>query len=186
MLNESLPPGLANQVSPRALCSYAEALGWQPVPKGKRPEIAVYHRPDSRLHQVLIPVDHGLIDYGEMVADAVRRLAEYEKRPARAVLENLLLPSQGGKPPTLSAELIQSSPRALSVGHALLAADRAVLAEGTNPAESIVYIQQHQATTGQTWRIQYATPDSRDRRGGGLIVEVDAATGTVLSVLRGQ
>jgi hypothetical protein len=86
----------------------------------------------------------------------------------------------------LSIEAIQSSPRALSLGHALLAADRAVLAEGTNPDESVVFIRQEEAPAGQTWRIQYATRDTRDRRGGGLIVEVDAATGTVLSVLRGQ
>jgi hypothetical protein len=87
---------------------------------------------------------------------------------------------------TLSSEPIQWSPRALSLAHALAAADRAVLAEGTNPDESVVFIHQEEGPAGQTWRIQYATRDNRDRRGGGLIVEVDAATGNVLSVLRGQ
>jgi hypothetical protein len=92
MAREALPIDAAQQVAPRALLGYAQGLGWQAVPNGRRPEIAIYHRPDSRLHQVIIPTDPTLEDYGEAVADAVRRLAEFEKRPARKVLEHLLLP----------------------------------------------------------------------------------------------
>ena len=92
MSRETLPVDVAQQVTPRALIGYAQGLGWQAVPNGRRPEIAVYHRPDSRLHQVIIPTDPTLEDYGEAVTEAVRRLAEFEKRPAREVLDHLLLP----------------------------------------------------------------------------------------------
>ncbi len=92
MLPEILSVDAAKQVAPRSLLGYAQGLGWQAVPNGRRPEIAVYHRPDSRLHQVIIPTDPTLADYGEAVAETVRKLAEFEKRPAREVLEHLLLP----------------------------------------------------------------------------------------------
>lgn len=82
----------AKQVTPRSLLGYAQGLGWQAVPNGRRPEIAVYHRPDSRLYQVIIPTDPTLEDYGEAVAETVRKLAAFEKRPASEVLEHLLLP----------------------------------------------------------------------------------------------
>ena len=54
--------------------------------------MAVYHRPDSRADQVIVPIDTTLADYDEAVAEAVRKLAEYEKRPAREVLGHLVLP----------------------------------------------------------------------------------------------
>jgi hypothetical protein len=89
---ERLPLEAARMVTPRALLGYARGLGWQPVPNGRRSDIAVFHRPDSRLHQVIIPTDSTLADFGEAVAEAVRKLAEFEHRPALAVLEHLLLP----------------------------------------------------------------------------------------------
>src|SRR5271166_1182001 len=92
MWREPLPVDAAQQVTPRALIGYVQGLGWQATPNGRRPEIIVYHQPDSRLHQVIIPTDSTLVDYGEAVTEAVRKLAEYEKRPAREVLEQLLLP----------------------------------------------------------------------------------------------
>ncbi len=82
---------LAHLVTPPALRAYAAALGWQPV-NNRRPNVAVFHRPDSTLHQVLVPLDEGFTDYAEMVAEAVRRLAEYENRSLREVLERLVLP----------------------------------------------------------------------------------------------
>ncbi len=92
MLREILSLDAAKQVTPSSLLGYAEGLGWQAVANGRRSEIAVYHRPDSRLHQVIIPVDTTLVDYAESVAEAVRKLADFEHRPAREVLEHLLLP----------------------------------------------------------------------------------------------
>ena len=92
MSREPLPLAAARQVTPRALTGYVQGLGWQQLPNGKRPEIAIFHRPDSRLHQVIIPTDPTLADFGEAVVDAVQKLAEFERRPAREVLEHLLLP----------------------------------------------------------------------------------------------
>ncbi len=92
MSRENLPLEAAQMVTPRALTGYARGLGWQPVPNGKRTEIAVFHRPDSTLHQVIIPTDPTLDDFGEAVIEAVRKLAEFEKRPAQEVLDHLLLP----------------------------------------------------------------------------------------------
>jgi hypothetical protein len=91
MTHEPLPFDLAARVTPRALISYASALGWKPV-GGKNGTVTAYHRPDSRAHQVLIPLDEGLSDYAEMTAEAIRKLAEFEKRPDTEVLEHLLLP----------------------------------------------------------------------------------------------
>jgi hypothetical protein len=98
MYREALPLQAAAQVTPCALIGYARGLGWQPVQKGKRPEIAVFHRPDSRLHQIIIPIDPTLADFGEAVTEVVRTLAEFEKRPAREVLEHLLLSPTNGVP----------------------------------------------------------------------------------------
>ena len=92
MSSEPLPLETARLVTPRALTGYARGLGWQLVPNGKRSDIAVFHRPDSRLHQVIIPMDAALDDFGEAVVDAVRKLADFEKRPAQEVLNHLLLP----------------------------------------------------------------------------------------------
>jgi hypothetical protein len=83
--------GLARSVTPRALQNYARALDWQPVATRKT-DIAVFHRPDSKLRQILVPLDVGFTDYGEMVEEAIRRLAEFENRPPREVLDHLLLP----------------------------------------------------------------------------------------------
>ncbi len=91
MRREPLPLELTRQVMPRALRGYAAGLDWKPV-DGVNGDVAVYHRPDSRAHQVLIPVDTTLSDYDEAVAEAVCKLADYEHRPARDVLEHLLLP----------------------------------------------------------------------------------------------
>ena len=116
MVREPLPLDAARQVTPRALVGYAQGLGWQRVANGKRPEIAVFHRPGSPLHQVVIPTDPTFADFDEAVAEAVRKLADSEKRPAREVLEHLLLP------PADVLRFREASPDAeagsLSLGHA--------------------------------------------------------------------
>ncbi|MGL4553111.1 MAG: hypothetical protein ACRC33_18250 [Gemmataceae bacterium] len=91
-MSRDLSLDAARQVSPRALASYAHGLGWVEVPNGKRPGVAVFHRPDSRLHQVIVPTDLTWADYDEVVAEAVRKFADFERRPATEVLEHLLLP----------------------------------------------------------------------------------------------
>lgn len=91
MRREPIQAAQARLVSSRALRNYARSLGWQAV-EGINGSIAVYQRPDSPAHQVIVPLDEQFDDYAEMVFQAVERLAEYEKRSAREVLEHLLLP----------------------------------------------------------------------------------------------
>ena len=55
--------------------------------------ISVYHRPDSELHQLIVAVmDEWFDDYGETVAEAIRKLAAFENRPPLEVLNHMLLP----------------------------------------------------------------------------------------------
>ena len=54
-------------------------------------DIAVYHRPDSKAHQIIVPLDEKFDDYADRVVEAIRHLAEFEKRPANEVLNHLLL-----------------------------------------------------------------------------------------------
>jgi len=91
MRREPLPLELARLVTPRALKGYASGLDWKAV-TGVNGDIAVFHQPQSELHQVIIPTDTTFADYDEAVAEAVRKLADFERRPAREVLEHLLLP----------------------------------------------------------------------------------------------
>jgi hypothetical protein len=91
MRREILPANLTRQVTPRALKNYALSLDWKPVERING-DVGVYHRSDSRAHQVIVPEDMTLADYDEAIAEAVRKLAEFEGRPASEVLEHLLLP----------------------------------------------------------------------------------------------
>jgi hypothetical protein len=91
MKNEVLPLDLARQVTPRSLTNYVSALNWPRV-EGINGHISVFHRPDSPLHQVVIPLDESFSDYPESVTEAIYKLADYENRSAQEVLEHLLLP----------------------------------------------------------------------------------------------
>lgn len=91
MKRDPLEMARARQVTPRALRNRVRALGWPQVP-GINGSIEVYHRPDSELHQVIIPLDPTLDDYAEVVAEAVGKLAEYEHSRPSSVLDHLLLP----------------------------------------------------------------------------------------------
>jgi len=91
MRASDLPRAETRLVTPRALASYAEGLGWQKVP-GVNGGIAAYTNPREGKRQLVVPADADLDDYADRAAEAVVRLAEFEKRPAREVLEHLLLP----------------------------------------------------------------------------------------------
>jgi len=93
MIREYVPLDDARRVRPEALRAYAEARRWVPVPLPARPEIAVYHRPDTEMRQVILPANTALVDYAEAVAEAVRKFAAYEGRPAVDVLHDLLAPA---------------------------------------------------------------------------------------------
>jgi len=91
MNREPLPINLARRVPPRALSKYAEGLQWRRVERVNG-DIAVYHRPDSKAHQIIVPLDESFDDYADRVVEAIRHLAEFEKRPAYEILNHLLLP----------------------------------------------------------------------------------------------
>lgn len=91
MKADPLPPEVTKLVTPRAIRNYAAALGWLQVP-GINGTISVYHRPDSELHQLVVPLDESFDDYGESVAEAIRKLAAFENRSPIEVLNHILLP----------------------------------------------------------------------------------------------
>jgi hypothetical protein len=91
MHRDQVPAEQARRITPRALCVYARALGLKKL-EGVNGTIAVYHRAEARAEQIIVPLDEQLDDYAEMVAGAVVRLAEWERRPIREILDHLLLP----------------------------------------------------------------------------------------------
>lgn len=78
-------------MTPRAARGYTEGLGWQRV-EGVNGRIAVYRNPHAALRQLIVPLDDTLDDYSERMAEVIDRLAEFENRPAREILDHLLLP----------------------------------------------------------------------------------------------
>jgi len=92
MWRDDLPADMTRLVSPDTLCAYVKALGWQKVDTVNSQKIAVYTNPLDTLRQLIIPLDKDLDDYPDRIAEAVRRLAEFENRPLREVLNHLLLP----------------------------------------------------------------------------------------------
>jgi hypothetical protein len=92
MRRDDVPESLARQVTPRALRSYAAALGWEPVSGTPNGDVAVYHRPEAKAKQLIIPLDEEYDDYADRTRQAILRLAEFEKRSPSEVLDLLLLP----------------------------------------------------------------------------------------------
>jgi hypothetical protein len=90
MWREELPISLTRFVTPRAVRIYAEGLGWRRV-EGVNGKIAVYSNANDPLHQLIVPLDERLDDYGDRTAEAIHRLAEFEQRPAHELLNHLLL-----------------------------------------------------------------------------------------------
>src|SRR5947209_3771577 len=91
MWRDELPVEMTKLVTPRAVRAYAEAFGWERVDRVNG-RIAVYRNPQVPLQQLIVPLDERLDDYADRIAEAVHRLAEFEKRPVREVLNYLLLP----------------------------------------------------------------------------------------------
>ena len=90
MKADPLSPEMTKLVTPRDQ-ELRDRVGMRQVP-GINGTISVYHRPDSELHQVIVPLDESFDDYGETVAEAIRKLAAFENRPAWEVLNHMLLP----------------------------------------------------------------------------------------------
>jgi hypothetical protein len=68
----------------------------------------------------------------------------------------------------------------------LTLANDAAIAQGTDPADSLVTIAEEAAPTGRVWRIHYGPRDYINRRGGDVIVLVDEKNDAVQRVIQGQ
>ena len=86
-----LSDALLRQLSPSQVRRYAVELGWKPVAGVKRPLIVLNH-PTDDLTQIQVPTAGGGRDSAFLMGEAVRALAEFEQRPAREVLGDLLMP----------------------------------------------------------------------------------------------
>ena len=88
--------------------------------------------------------------------------------------------------PPVSLEEMQQDHLVMAVARALALANAAALAEGTEPANSLVTITEEPSSAGRVWRIHYGPRDYVGRRGGDLIVLVDDSGHAVQRVIRGQ
>jgi hypothetical protein len=83
-------------------------------------------------------------------------------------------------------EELQQDPLVMSVARALLVANQAAAARGTEAEKSLVTISEDCSLAGPVWRIIYAPRGDVNRRGGELIVFVDRQLGTVHRIVHGQ
>ncbi|MGH7172773.1 MAG: hypothetical protein ACRELG_21025 [Gemmataceae bacterium] len=81
---------LAGQVSPQNARQYALANGWQRIP-GVNGEIALFNRTDSDLDQLIVPLQPTAPDYARRIVDVLANLADFERRPAEEILNDLLM-----------------------------------------------------------------------------------------------
>jgi hypothetical protein len=88
--------------------------------------------------------------------------------------------------PAISLEEMQQDRLVMSVAKALALANEAALAQGTDPANSLVTITEDTTVAGRLWRIHYGPRDYVSRRGGDLIVVVDDGSETIQRMIRGQ
>ena len=91
MSYKGLPEHLVARINPVDARAYAAASGWVRVP-AVNGNLAIYSHPKFDLDQLLIPLDAGLSDYPQRMAEVVANLAEHEGRLAPEVLNDLLLP----------------------------------------------------------------------------------------------
>jgi hypothetical protein len=83
-------------------------------------------------------------------------------------------------------EAIRQDRLALSVGSAMALANETAVAEGIDPATSLVTITQETRPDGRCWNVHYGPVGFVEQRGGDLTVVVDEAGETIRQVLHGQ
>jgi hypothetical protein len=86
---------------------------------------------------------------------------------------------------SLTADVLQDE-MAVSLARVMAAANRKARESGIDLLNSIISITQRYLEGELIWRVNYGPKDNVGRRGGDLIVEVDASDGTIKQVLRGQ
>jgi hypothetical protein len=86
---------------------------------------------------------------------------------------------------TLTADVLQDD-LAISLARMLAAANKKARESGVDVPQSLITITQGSVSGDSVWRINYSPKDYIGRRGGDLIVEVDANDASIRQVLRGQ
>jgi hypothetical protein len=84
----------------------------------------------------------------------------------------------------LGADVLQDD-LAVSLARVMAAANRRAREAGVDVARSLVTISQRAGEGGQ-WRINYGPRDYVNRRGGDVVIDVEASSATVTQVRRGQ
>ncbi len=85
---------------------------------------------------------------------------------------------------TLTNDVLQDD-LAVVLARAIAAANKRARELGVDISQSLITITQS-FENGPRWRVNYSPKDYVGRRGGDLIVDVDAADATVTQVLRSQ
>jgi hypothetical protein len=85
---------------------------------------------------------------------------------------------------TLTADVLQDD-LAVTLARALAAANKRARELGVDVLHSIITITQS-FDNGLRWRVNYGPMDYVGRRGGDLMIEVDASDISIKQVLRGQ
>jgi hypothetical protein len=86
---------------------------------------------------------------------------------------------------TLTAEVLQDD-LAVSLARAMAVANKKARELGVDVIQSLISITQHTLDGSSVWRINYSPKDYVNRRGGDMLIEVDAQDATIKRVLRGQ
>ena len=87
---------------------------------------------------------------------------------------------------TLIDESMQQDQLAMSVARALTIANAAAHENGIERSASLITITEEMTPSGSQWRIHYGPREYLNRRGGDLIVLVDANGDSIRKVIRGQ
>jgi hypothetical protein len=85
---------------------------------------------------------------------------------------------------TLNADVLEDD-LAVSLARVVAAANKRARALNIDVTRSLITITQV-IEDGLSWRINYGPKDYIGRRGGDLVIEVDASDASVKKVLRGQ
>ncbi len=85
----------------------------------------------------------------------------------------------------LTNEVLQDE-IAVSVAQVLASANKKAAELGFDVKESLITVSQHLSDKVWLWRVHYGAKDYVGRRGGDLMIDVDAQDASVKQVLRGQ
>jgi hypothetical protein len=86
----------------------------------------------------------------------------------------------------VSLEEMQQDRVVMSVARALALANETALAQGKDPADSLITITEQGTDVARVWRINYGARDYVNRRGGDLIIIVDERSQSIEQIIRSQ